>query len=631
MPSTALSTAEDKNKVRRALPTAKIYAATVARLYVAYPNPHKWAYSNIWGAVTFLKDKKNRSYYIRIIDLINHKGVIWEQELYDGFEFVKQTPFFYSFALDEYMAGLSFADVQDADQFYTKITTREAHSSHKKNKETSGKKPKGKLDKSQIGLPSEFRHLGHIGYTPEKGFSVQNSGPEWNGLFDQLKDLGFTAEDINENEDFIKDFVTQRGGLPPPPPPRPSSQNNSPSIKSRTVPAPPASRRPPPPPVGGRRPPPPPPPSRRPAPPPPPSRPAFPTRTIVPRSSIPVPPPPIPRKAQEERPTPPLPPPPPIRREVHRDSSVHSVPEQPIPPRPPVTMKSNNPYKMMSETYVTTPTETPSFPFPSYHQEEERRYEESQYSTADDDTFYDAPEEVPAEQPRAPPPLHPTPTRQIPAAPNKRVPPPPPVQRSSVSSSDDEPMRFDMPLAPMASSSIPAPPPPPPVFGSSLSPATNDMSSTFDPSVPPPPPPPPPPPVTHSAVSSSSVPPPPPPPPPPATPSVVSALPPSVSSSPVPPPPPAPSMPSTPASAGEPRNALLESIRSAGGIQSLRSTPSETKRDRSVPLTTSSSSTTAADPGADLATSLIAALNDRKKAIQSDDDSDSDDGSEWDD
>ncbi|KAG1563951.1 hypothetical protein G6F50_011499 [Rhizopus delemar] len=92
-------------------------------------------------------------------------------------------------------------------------------------------------------------------------------------------------------------------------------------------------------------------------------------------------------------------------------------------------------------------------------------------------------------------------------------------------------------------------------------------------------------------------------------------------------------MPSTPASAGEPRNALLESIRSAGGIQSLRSTPSEAKRDRSVPLTTSSSSTTVtnADPGADLATSLIAALNDRKKAIQSDDDSDSDDGSEWDD
>ncbi|CAO3619430.1 unnamed protein product [Cunninghamella echinulata] len=85
MPS-ALTTAEDKNKVRRALPTAKIYAATVARLYVAYPNPNKWAYSNLWGAITFLKDKKTHSLYIRIVDLINHKGVIWEQELYDGFQ-----------------------------------------------------------------------------------------------------------------------------------------------------------------------------------------------------------------------------------------------------------------------------------------------------------------------------------------------------------------------------------------------------------------------------------------------------------------------------------------------------------------------------------------------------------------
>lgn len=91
--------------------------------------------------------------------------------------------------------------------------------------------------------------MGHIGYTPNKGFSVQNTGPEWNGLFDQLKDLGFTTEDINENEDFIKDFVNERGGLPPPPPPRPSGQNTP----MRAVPAPPTSRKPAPPPVGGKK------------------------------------------------------------------------------------------------------------------------------------------------------------------------------------------------------------------------------------------------------------------------------------------------------------------------------------------------------------------------------------------
>ncbi|KAI7900599.1 uncharacterized protein BX663DRAFT_438889, partial [Cokeromyces recurvatus] len=227
----------------------KIYAATVARLYVAYPNPNKWAYSNIWGAVTFLKDKKKHSYYIRIIDLINHKGVIWEQELYDGFEITKHTPFFFSFATDEYMAGLSFTDVDDANVFYTKITTRETMASTKKRKETSGKKPKGKVDKSQIGLPSEFRHLGHIGYTPDKGFRVQNTGPEWNGLFDQLKDLGISPQEIHENEDFIKEFVNERGGPPPAPPPRPSMNS-----KTRIPPPPPPpSRRPaPPPPIGGK-------------------------------------------------------------------------------------------------------------------------------------------------------------------------------------------------------------------------------------------------------------------------------------------------------------------------------------------------------------------------------------------
>ncbi|PHZ08473.1 uncharacterized protein RHIMIDRAFT_72883 [Rhizopus microsporus ATCC 52813] len=131
------------------------------------------------------------------------------------------------------MAGLSFADIDDADVFFNKLNSRETHS-HKKKKETSGKKPKGKLDKSQIGLPSEFRHLGHIGYTPSKGFSVQNSSPEWNGFFDQLKDLGLTTTEINDNQEFIQDFVSKRGGFsqqrpqPPPPPPRSSNQKTRP-------------------------------------------------------------------------------------------------------------------------------------------------------------------------------------------------------------------------------------------------------------------------------------------------------------------------------------------------------------------------------------------------------------------
>jgi hypothetical protein len=102
--------------------------------------------------------------------------------------------------------------------------------------------------------------LGHIGYTPDKGFSVQNTGPEWNGLFDQLKDLGISPQEIHENEDFIKDFVIERGG-PPAPPPRPNTANSMGAASGSGVgsarvraPPPPPSRRnaPAPPPVGGK-------------------------------------------------------------------------------------------------------------------------------------------------------------------------------------------------------------------------------------------------------------------------------------------------------------------------------------------------------------------------------------------
>jgi Wiskott-Aldrich syndrome protein len=122
-----------------------------------------------------------------------------------------------------------------------------------KGKGKVGKGAKGKLDKTQIGLPADFRHLGHIGYTPEKGFSVQNNDPEWQGVFEQLTALGISADEIHENEDFIKDFVEQRGGpakaklkTAPAPPSRPGARSGPPPAKSKRPPPPP-----PPPRVGG--------------------------------------------------------------------------------------------------------------------------------------------------------------------------------------------------------------------------------------------------------------------------------------------------------------------------------------------------------------------------------------------
>ncbi|KAG2182697.1 hypothetical protein INT44_005677 [Umbelopsis vinacea] len=265
MPSTTLPSAEDKNLVRRAVPTSKIFTAGVARLLLASPNPQSWSYSNIWGAAVFLKDRaKNDSYFIRIIDLENHKGVIWEQELYEGFQYTQERPFFHTFDTDDCQAGLLFVDDGEAETLYNKLINRQTLVQKSPAVETHvrkpaaississierTKKPKGKVDKNSIGLPSDFRHLGHIGYTPEQGFSVQNNSPEWNGIFDQLKALGISADEINHNQEFIKNFVEQRGGPAATapsrntggPPPAPMKQPNA----------------------TGRRPPPPPPPPRK--------------------------------------------------------------------------------------------------------------------------------------------------------------------------------------------------------------------------------------------------------------------------------------------------------------------------------------------------------------------------------
>ena len=43
-------------------------------------------------------------------------------------------------------------------------------------KKSKPKKPKGKLSKSDISAPSDFRHLSHVGFDPSTGaFDVSNS------------------------------------------------------------------------------------------------------------------------------------------------------------------------------------------------------------------------------------------------------------------------------------------------------------------------------------------------------------------------------------------------------------------------------------------------------------------------
>ncbi|XP_054910696.1 WASP like actin nucleation promoting factor b isoform X5 [Poeciliopsis prolifica] len=198
---------------------------------------------------------------------------------------------------------------------------------------------KKKLTKADIGTPSNFQHVNHIGWNPNTGFDMNNLDPELKNLFDlagiseaQLKD--------KETSKAIYDFIEKNGGVeavknevrrqgpprwsaPPPPPPRGGPPPPPPPQHGSAPPPPPPSRvvrgAPPPPPHS--RPPvsaPPPPPPSRPGmsapPPPPPSRGALPPPPAPAHTSLPVappPPPPPPPPASNGAPPPPPPPPPP--------------------------------------------------------------------------------------------------------------------------------------------------------------------------------------------------------------------------------------------------------------------------------------------------------------------------------
>ncbi|KAF9197751.1 hypothetical protein BGZ49_001670 [Haplosporangium sp. Z 27] len=363
MPSVTLHNPEDKAAVKRALPssTQKIITATVARLYVAYPDPNSWTYSGIMGGLAFVQTKS--SFMFRIVDLMDSRGVIWEQELYENFEYIQERSFFHTFSLDSCLAAFSFADDQEASVFFKKVSGRD---NLKKVKSPDGspgstpisrksgffgskkekKGPKGKLDKTQIGLPSNFRHLGHIGWDPNKGFNVQNIDPEWKNLFEQLDKMGISQEDIQNNAEFVSKFVQSHGG-----PSAAKKPPAAPASRTRPTPAqgrghqrsssaggvPPASVMPVMKPTTTKAPPPPPPASRRAAPPPPP-----PSRVsrAVPATPIVNAPPALPSRehvAAPPSPEPPRPPPTPSRdvRSVPPPTPARETQAPPPPPPPP--------------------------------------------------------------------------------------------------------------------------------------------------------------------------------------------------------------------------------------------------------------------------------------------------------
>ncbi|KAJ2418844.1 hypothetical protein GGF41_004880, partial [Coemansia sp. RSA 2531] len=127
MPAVSLLSAEDKAAIKAAQPSSKhkILSAAIARLFVALPGRPTWSYTHRFGGLVLVKDAHNRASFLRIINLAGAGNrILWEQELYEGFDFAEQRPFFYTVAGDEHLFGLDFADAKEAAGFASKVARR---------------------------------------------------------------------------------------------------------------------------------------------------------------------------------------------------------------------------------------------------------------------------------------------------------------------------------------------------------------------------------------------------------------------------------------------------------------------------------------------------------------------------
>ncbi|KAF8154607.1 hypothetical protein B0H34DRAFT_772279 [Crassisporium funariophilum] len=387
MPSQSTLSSDEKAKVKNAIPTPsnKIIFAGLARIYYAYLQANKWSYAGLQGALALALDNTNNTYHFKMVDLDGTRGVIWDHELYQGLEYNQDRAFFHSFSGDKCMIGFVFADEGEAKTFYKKVNTKKDPKGAKARSDKKKKVAKGgKIDKSMISGPKtgSFRHVAHMGYDAESGFSSKGVDPSWTALLDDLEGSGVGKDDIARNMEFIKTFVREyteetvapkkpKKPKPPPPPsrsrhtandsngstsspisatphappPPPSRAQNGPPLPPSRPPAPPARK--PNPPVIAPRPTTPQTPQMPTSPPPPPRRPAPQTNFPPPPPARPPPiqsggaPPPPPARPSTMPPRPPPPPARPTPASAHNLES--SAPPPPPPPPPPPLIGGGGP------------------------------------------------------------------------------------------------------------------------------------------------------------------------------------------------------------------------------------------------------------------------------------------------
>lgn len=607
----------DKELIKRALPKSsnKIIDVAIARLYVAYPNPDEWQYTGLSGAIVLVDDLVGNTFFLKLVDIKGNRGVLWDHELYVKFEYYQDRTFFHSFEIEDCYAGLLFEDLNEAAHFLKRIQKREKYASKKT-----------LSNKNAIALTRKVNQ--------ERATEVV-SGPRGESLYGQQRE----RYDYEKAEAIPQ---TKHKAPPPPPPVAASTTAGSSDLEHEGTPASDWTASTP----------------STPAP-------AAPAPEI-PGSSVP--------QARMKHPVPPLPAS--VAPPAHSDTSAPAA-APPASQSPTVPRRDNNPFPIPISTNAPQQSNNP-FPFPVPNAAPQQANNPFPFPVpqqpAQNNSFSASTRPIPAPPARNSRPVPVPPrktTRNAPPVPPSRHGPPPPlpphrnVTPQAAAQNAVPTHQTGRPPAPPPPRRGPAPPPPPrsktsqalppqytmPAVQTSF-PNQNDYQS---------PPPPPTPPTTFnsipSAAQATSA--PPPPPPPPMAPAQATSAPPpppppmapaQTTSAPPPPPPSFLTQPqnasappvATPASTGgfvettgdAGRDALLASIRGAGGVGALRKVDKSQLDRPSVllqeaqgkPVAQSSPSGPPPPGGGSLADALAAALNQRKAKVGS---GDYDNGDDW--
>ncbi|XP_024876801.1 neural Wiskott-Aldrich syndrome protein-like [Temnothorax curvispinosus] len=282
-------------------------AAGVIQLYLTEAPLHKdWIKKNT-GIITLIRDNPRRSFFLRLFCL-QRKIMLWEHEIYNSMDYKAPMSYFHTFEAEDCMAGFNFASETEAITLrnillgklnakrqrrqerkakemqasstlpwknQSKISSfsvtsgpsgnlsngapatvgvnRSASSSsmYKTKKKKSEQDLKRKLTKDDISLPSNFRHVAHLGW------DVNNKGLELDSVDSQLQQF-FNNAGVSEYElqdkgtrKFIYDFIERNGGMSAvqedirplvnaknsnEPPALPQRQEYPPPVPARTIP-----------------------------------------------------------------------------------------------------------------------------------------------------------------------------------------------------------------------------------------------------------------------------------------------------------------------------------------------------------------------------------------------------------